>query len=247
MWKLTEEASAGLTVFDQVDCTNDWLLHRERVNPLETALTLNQTRGRGRSGRNWFSRAGDGLALSVILPDVSQGSQRPFRSGLAPSLTVGVSLLRALIAVGITEASLKWPNDILIGEDKLAGILCELRPDGAMVAGVGINLRSENFPADIRAASLDEFWPQPVERIDELVASFLCELDSSLISAEDLRWEAAREVLATLGREVEIFSKEGESIHGRAVELGPLGELICELSDGARVSLTSSDIVHTYQ
>lgn len=246
-WELTRAISPGVTILGEVGSTNDWLLSRESVSSLEVVLSFCQIRGKGRLGRSWIVRPGQGLALSLILPGPSDDHGRSLGSGFAPSLTVGVSLLRALHALGLRNAALKWPNDIVVGREKLAGILCEFRQDGFLVAGVGINVDVTDYPPELKATALEHFFSEPFEQIDELVASFLREVDASFASPEKVRWEAAVQALATLEMEVEVLPIRGEKFRGRAVSLGKHGELIVELSGGSQVSVSSSDIEHIYQ
>jgi BirA family transcriptional regulator, biotin operon repressor / biotin---[acetyl-CoA-carboxylase] ligase len=98
-----------------------------------------QTAGRGRMGRTWHSGLGDALTFSLLWR---------FNSGLAAlsglSLAVGVAMMRALHELGVPQAGLKWPNDVLLNDGKLAGILLEAQGDvlgpSAVVIGIGINL-----------------------------------------------------------------------------------------------------------
>lgn len=121
--------------------------------PFTTVLADRQTAGRGRGGRAWSSPAGLGLWMSVVL-----------RPGLAEErllvpLLAGVAVGRAVESrVEGVQARLKWPNDVLLGDRKVCGILCEASED-AMVVGIGVNVaqRPRDFPADVRprAVSLE--------------------------------------------------------------------------------------------
>lgn len=98
-----------------------------------------QSAGRGRLGRTWHSGVGDALTFSLLWR---------FESGLAAlsglSLAVGVAMMRALTELGVPDAGLKWPNDVLLNGGKLAGILLEAQGDmlgpSAVVIGIGLNL-----------------------------------------------------------------------------------------------------------
>jgi BirA family biotin operon repressor/biotin-[acetyl-CoA-carboxylase] ligase len=139
--KTPASAWGGLDVRWEVDSTSSELLRQwPQVRDLGFVLAETQSAGRGRRGRHWLSPPGLNLYLS--------GSKR-FEGGFASlsglSLAVGVMVLRALHALGIGDAGLKWPNDVLAGEGKLAGILVELVGDFlgpcTAVIGVGLNLR----------------------------------------------------------------------------------------------------------
>ena len=110
-----------------------------------------QTAGRGRRGRKWVSPFAENIYYSLVLR--MDGGMRQ-REGL--SLVVGLAVLSALRGVGITDAGLKWPNDVLVGNKKIAGILLELVGDPAdvchVVLGIGINVNMR------LASEVDQAW-----------------------------------------------------------------------------------------
>lgn len=130
-----------LEVADHAESSNAVLLERARKGaPSGSVLAVEwQSAGRGRLGRRWHSGLGDALTFSLLWR---------FEKGLAAlsglSLAVGVAMVRALRELGVDEAGLKWPNDVLLPEGKLAGILLEAQGDmlgpSAVVIGVGMNL-----------------------------------------------------------------------------------------------------------
>lgn len=128
-------------VMASVDSTNAEAL---RLLPAAQSLPFlilaeRQTSGRGRRGRNWLSPFAENLYYSLVLR--LEGGMRQLE-GL--SLVVGLALLQVIRAAGVREAGLKWPNDVLVGDRKLAGILLELSGDPAdvchVVIGVGLNV-----------------------------------------------------------------------------------------------------------
>lgn len=128
-------------VMSSVDSTNAEAL---RLLPAAQSLPFlvlaeRQTSGRGRRGRNWLSPFGENLYYSLVLRLESGMRQL---EGL--SLVVGLALLQVIRAAGVHEAGLKWPNDVLVGDRKLAGILLELSGDPAdvchVVIGIGLNV-----------------------------------------------------------------------------------------------------------
>ena len=159
------------------DSTNAVLLSRaENGAPSGTVIiTEEQTAGRGRRGRSWFSSPGDSLTFSLLWR---------FAQGTAPaglSLAVGVAVSRALSGVG--TPALKWPNDILKDGRKLGGILVELVPGAphAAVIGIGINLRlPAGMPEEVRAASTALNANGAAPDANELYAVLLAELLSTL-------------------------------------------------------------------
>src|SRR4051812_18958939 len=131
--------TARLDVLDSAGSTNDELRARatgpDAWPHLSAVATDNQLAGRGRLGRVWTAPPGGSLALSVLLrPDLP-----PEALGWLPLLS-GLAVVRTLRGLG-ADASLKWPNDVLIGDRKVCGILAEMLPDGSgVIVGIGVNL-----------------------------------------------------------------------------------------------------------
>jgi BirA family biotin operon repressor/biotin-[acetyl-CoA-carboxylase] ligase len=123
-----------------------------------------QTAGRGRRGRTWFSPAGSGLYVSVILSP-SRAASDPDRATRLLTLAAGVALAEGVErATGLAPA-IKWPNDLLVGRRKLAGILAEAFGE-AVVLGYGINVGPMAYPSELRdrATSLETELGRPIER-----------------------------------------------------------------------------------
>ncbi|MFA6121434.1 MAG: biotin--[acetyl-CoA-carboxylase] ligase [Sideroxydans sp.] len=130
-----------VVVVEHAESSNAVLLERARqgVQSGSVLAVEWQSAGRGRLGRRWHSGLGDAITFSLLWR---------FDKGLAAlsglSLAVGVAMVRALHELGVSEAGLKWPNDVLLPEGKLAGILLEAQGDmlgpSAVVIGVGMNL-----------------------------------------------------------------------------------------------------------
>src|SRR6266850_4733723 len=141
--------------------TNAVLLAEGKPDVLLAAQV--QTAGRGRRGRRWYSARGAGVTFSL-----SAVIRRPARELAGLSLVAGVAAARALRALGVAQAALKWPNDLVVDGAKLGGILVETRSNGGgatrAVVGVGINLRGA---AELgtrlrrRVAALEQFIAVP--------------------------------------------------------------------------------------
>lgn len=204
-----------------------------------------QTKGRGRRGKQWVSQSGDGLYLSIILcPEVPRATW----SGLSfmASLAVFKALLGLIEDVYVPSCSLKWPNDILYENRKLAGILLEARTEGVVV-GCGINLA--NAPV-IRQTSF------PPVALDELVTSEL--VDPKALACAVIRqvaelygtWQAGgmqiileewRSYCDMKGRPVRIETLK-DVIAGTYVDIGLDGQLIVRKVDGAIVQIHAGDV-----
>lgn len=137
---------------DQVDSTNELALRAIASGSArhgDVHVARAQTAGRGRRGASWFSSAGQGLYVSLVLAPT-----RPLE-GVWLSVASGLAVHDAVASLGLTQARLKWPNDVLVGEAKLAGLLIESRglPSTApwYVVGLGLNVLQRDFPEDLRA------------------------------------------------------------------------------------------------
>jgi BirA family biotin operon repressor/biotin-[acetyl-CoA-carboxylase] ligase len=164
---LSAEARARVARLDVhwlLDSTSDELLRQPRAAPdrAHVCLAEYQSGGRGRRGRRWFAAAGEGLCLSV-----AWCFPQPPASLSCLGLAVGIGALRALRRVGAGDAQLKWPNDIVLGGRKLAGILVDVQGEAGgplqIVAGVGVNyalsastLSAVEAAGGLRPASLAE-------------------------------------------------------------------------------------------
>jgi BirA family transcriptional regulator, biotin operon repressor / biotin---[acetyl-CoA-carboxylase] ligase len=139
-----------LTELSSVDSTNDYclqLLSHSTVLEGTVVWAHAQTKGRGQRGKSWVLAAKEGLAISVVLyPKVAVTQQFYFNKAMA------LGVCEALVAFGI-DAQIKWPNDIYVGREKVAGILIENALRGPLlqsaVVGVGINVNQTQFPNDI--------------------------------------------------------------------------------------------------
>ena len=173
-----------------------------------------QTAGRGRLDHVWKSCAGKNLMMSAVV-DVS--GLEPDRVATFP-LVVGLSVCEAVEKMGQSlQALLKWPNDVLVGGRKLAGILCERFGD-LVIAGVGVNVGEREFPSDIadRATSLSLLLPAgAVPAVDEVRDAVLERLAANLPAwrerglAAHLPRLAARDCLA--GREIAVLRTDGDA------------------------------------
>lgn len=141
----TEGEHWSLRVHETIDSTNAEALRCIAEGEAAPFLVLaeQQTAGRGRRGRQWVSPFAENLYYSLVLR--VEGGMRQLE-GL--SLVVGLAVMRTLQAFGLDGAGLKWPNDLLVGERKIAGILLELVGDPAdvchVVLGIGINVNMQS-------------------------------------------------------------------------------------------------------
>jgi BirA family biotin operon repressor/biotin-[acetyl-CoA-carboxylase] ligase len=155
--------------FNRIGSTNDVALALAADGDADGVVVIadEQTAGRGRQGHRWHSPPGSGLYVSIVLRPV----HRTAGDGRATSLltlAAGVSLAEAIEAVTALRVDIKWPNDLLVGRRKLAGILAESAAGdlGSVVLGYGVNVSTRVFSPDLadRATSIEEELGRPADR-----------------------------------------------------------------------------------
>ena len=202
-----------------------------------TVVTDWQREGRGRLGRQWTTPAGRDLLFSVLLRP-----GRPLLS-LLP-LLAGVAIVDGLRLVTGLPVELKWPNDLLLGRHKLAGILLEHGPDDATALGVGVNVNSALAELPPQAASISAALGRKVRR-EPLLAAILLSLKRGLDRAreEGQAWviPAWREHSSMLGRPI-TYEQDGVSRSAVAEDLEEDGALRVLRDDGSQTRIYAGDV-----
>ena len=229
--------------FPQVTSTMDTAreLARSGAAHLSVVVTDEQTRGRGRLNRTWFSRPG-GLWMTLILkPDLPP--PLAFKVNFVASFSMATILNRRYG----TEIRVKWPNDLLAGELKLAGFLSEMETRGDMISfvniGMGVNVNNDPPPEEKRAVSLKMLLGRPVSRSNILTA-FLDEFEQNMqyIATRDVigPWKT---ITSTIGKTVTIETR-GEVSQGVAMDVDDTGALILSQPDGTLKKIIYGDCFH---
>jgi BirA family transcriptional regulator, biotin operon repressor / biotin---[acetyl-CoA-carboxylase] ligase len=235
-----EGASPKAVVFDSCGSTNDEArdLAREGAPHLTVVTAEVQTAGRGRRGRTWMSAAGQGLHTSIVLrPDLPVE-----RWTLLPPLT-GVAAMRAVRHRAKVPVGLKWPNDLVVNNRKLGGILVEAEPPAFAVAGIGINVAQTAFEGELAeiATSLAREQAVRLDRAD-LLGAIVRYLDEALGDPE-AAMERYRRDCVTLGRAVRIMREGVPDLVGIGAEIDDRGALIVDVEGGTEI-VTAGDVVH---
>lgn len=233
-----------------VDSTNTRLLEADAALDPQALFAELQTAGRGRRGRSWVSPFGANLYLSLAWSWPTWP-----RELTALSLAVGVACARVLRDAGLHSLRLKWPNDLLVHNRKLGGILIEHRGEAGggcrVVIGIGINLRM----VEAQAAEVTQPWTTldaalrddgavPLHR-QALAAALLASLDDllrhyaehgfSAIAAQWAAFDATRDAAVRI-------SGSGEPLLGIARGVDRDGALIVEAEDGVRHRLHAGEV-----
>jgi BirA family transcriptional regulator, biotin operon repressor / biotin---[acetyl-CoA-carboxylase] ligase len=204
--------------YDEVDST---MLAAAELPLASVVLADRQTAGQGRHGRPWHSEPGSGIYCSVVLEP-------------APLLTMALGLAAQQAIVDSTGlvCDLRWPNDLMLGGRKVAGILVQL-VDGRAIAGIGINVNHQGFPPELasEATSLRLHAGRPFER-EEILLALLPAIDSFIAEPREaiLRLFTHASSYA-VGRRVTVSLPEGV-IEGATAGLDDSGYLLVRQDDG---------------
>jgi BirA family biotin operon repressor/biotin-[acetyl-CoA-carboxylase] ligase len=239
----TRRVGRSVLCFDEVDSTNDVALSAARRPESDGLVVLaeSQRRGRGRHGRQWLSPPGRNVLLSALLIEPEGTDAAPHG---ALTIAAGLAVAEAVKRTTVLSCSLRWPNDVLLEGEKVAGVLVELRRVGrglAVVIGIGVNVNAAP-PTDAVAAPatcLADHLGQPVERT-ELVRSLLRRLDEWADRVKQARWQVVHEAFLArccmVGQRITVLC-DGRHHTGRVLDVDPLAGLVLCRDDGSRAHL----------
>lgn len=229
--------------FQETGSTMDeaMVMARKGCADFTVVVAQRQTRGRGRMQRTWQSADGGLYFTVVVRPDIPM-----MLAGLV-NLAAAVDMAGLLRSLYQVDACLKWPNDILVDNHKLCGLLSQLEAEGDQVAhmNIGIGLNVNNLPeteAPI-AISLKALLGRPVPR-REILVGFLNVFEKRMLTFDPHvvidEWKSKN---VTLGRRVRVITVKN-MVEGTAVDVDSHGGLILELSDGTRQTVMHGDCFH---
>lgn len=205
--------------------------------PLEwytTMLTEHQTAGRGRLDRTWVASPGSSVAVSVLVPE-TLGGWIPLAAGLA--------MVEALDPLLGDRVTLKWPNDVLVDDGKICGILAELTPHGVVV-GAGLNTAMADDERPVPTATSLRIAGADPRAADAVVARYLTGLRGHLArTPEDLR-DRVTARLSTRGRTVRVDLPDGSALSGVATGVDAEGRLVVDGAARGTVAVAAGDVVH---
>ncbi|WP_051652496.1 biotin--[acetyl-CoA-carboxylase] ligase [Clostridium algidicarnis] len=235
--------------FDSIDSTNTKAKKLASKGAKEGTVIISeeQTAGRGRLGRSWISPKHKGLWMSIIL-----------RPNIAPinavkiTQIVAAAIHKSINCLGI-KSLIKWPNDIVLNDKKLCGILTEMNAElnriNYVVIGIGINvnLNEDEIPKDIRAiaTSLKIESKDTVDRkalLCSILANFEIFYDEFLKNFNmETALKICRENSAILGKEIQVIKKDS-CLCAKAIDITNDGRLLVEYEDGSKEYLISDEV-----
>ena len=235
--------------YREIDSTNNRALELAADGYPEGTVVVAETKtaGRGRRGRTWYLPPRHGIYLSVILRP-----QLPVREIPRVSLVIGVAVAETLEAAFQLPARIKWPNDILINNRKIAGVLSEVVTGSqgidCIVTGIGLNINNplQDFPGDLRTAPTSVLAEKetPVSRV-RVLQELLMHLETRYYQLLEGNFngilDKGKSLSTIIGKEVEYDSQNGPAI-GQAVDIDDNGFLLVKDKWGKIHTVTSGEV-----
>ena len=205
-----------------------------------------QTGGKGRRGRNWHSPQGSSIAMSLILKPKLEAE---YASML--TLIQAMAVAKAIEEVCGLKAQIKWPNDILVNEKKVCGILTEMNLEmmeiSSIIIGTGINVNQDSFPEEISeiATSLKIEKKRTQSRVDliEHICELFEEYFEKFMETKDLSciMEEYNQCLISRGRKIRVLDPK-EEFNGEALGINAVGELLVKKEDDCVVNVYAGEV-----
>jgi BirA family biotin operon repressor/biotin-[acetyl-CoA-carboxylase] ligase len=232
---------APVHFFDVIGSTNDVLVLLAEQGAPEWTLVVagHQDSGRGRLGRSWASLPGSSLLMSLLV-------RPPLAPAEATLITLGAGACMALscaVACGV-EVVCKWPNDLMVNDRKLGGVLVEAKVEGSRlkhaVIGIGLNLKqgARDFPPELAETATSIAIEGGRLEMAELLYDFLIRVrrfcDPGDPRFRSMVLDTYRGICDTIGRLVRATTMAGETVEGMAIGLGDSGTLQVETPSGTQ-------------
>ncbi len=234
-----------ITCLDETESTNRDMAEAAKAGAAGWSVEISdyQSGGRGRFERRWIAPRGTALATSLLIYPT-----RDFRDWGWLSLIVGMAITRVLSTYAPGRVELKWPNDVLIGNKKVCGILSERVGEAAICGwGLNIDMTADQLPVPTATSLL-------IEKID-VDRTVLCAQILTQVASLIDRWESGDDLTdlyqdecATIGRRVAVHLDQDRpdehSLIADAIGIDRCGALIVVDSSGSKLALSSGDVVH---
>ncbi|MEY8319640.1 biotin--[acetyl-CoA-carboxylase] ligase [Lachnospiraceae bacterium 46-61] len=233
--------------YEQTDSTNNCIrkLAKEGKKEGVVAVAEIQTAGKGRRGKEWKSPKGTGIWMSILLtPNITPPE--------APVLTLlaGLAVCRAVRQQTGLKAMIKWPNDVLISNKKICGILTELYAEmdsvHFIITGIGINVNTEAFPEELQkiATSLKIEKGETISR-KNMIKAVIEEFEKIYLQYEKCCSflpfrEEYKKYCINIGKELQVLSKQ--SFTAKGIDITEKGELLVQKQTGEKVVVFSGEV-----
>ena len=220
-----------LIKLDAIDSTNDFLkgLSNNISTQNFTIVTAEtQTNGKGQMGSKWVSESGKNLIVSVLVKNILSNVNEIFNL----NITIALSIIDALVSFNIPELSVKWPNDIMSGNKKIAGILIEniIKSDNFInsIIGFGLNVNQSNFEDLPNASSLKNVMNREFDKeiiLKEIIKSIQKNIIELEKNNQNQLWESYNKLLFKKGKIMPFENNSQEKFMGIIQKVSHSGKL----------------------
>ncbi len=208
-------------------------------------ISEEQTNGRGRQKRKWLSPQGLNIYASLIYKPTSMSAVK----SIALMFATSIAIVEALSDVGIDNAAIKWPNDVMVNKKKIAGVLLETKSESGIlksaIVGFGINANMESIPDELQDTATSVMM-EIGEKVDRatLLSNILYYMENMFRLIEedkdDKVFELWKKYDMTIGKRVKIISSDGE-VEGVASDIDEQGFLLVKTDDGSVRRVVTAD------
>ena len=241
----TKFVGRNILHFDTIDSTNNYL--KKISNEAEegtVVISEEQTKGKGRLGRFWESKVGSGIWMSIILKPNIMPYKAPFIT-----LIAGASIVKALDKLNV-KGQIKWPNDIVINNKKICGILTELSAEieriNYVIVGIGMNVKNTNFDEELEKKATSLYKENYILNRVDIVREVFSEFEKLYIDyiengnkEEVLR--ICRQYSAVIGKDVYIIRNDEKELV-KCIDINENGNLIVKYSNGNIKEIMSGEV-----
>lgn len=240
----TEMIGQNIIHFNTIESTNDYL--KQVGNDVEegtVVISEEQTKGKGRLGRVWDSKVGEGIWMSMVLKPNIMPYKAPFIT-----LIAGASIIKALNNLGV-QAQIKWPNDIIINNKKVCGILTELSAEieriNYVVIGIGMNVKNEDFDSILenKATSLykEGYKLHRLDIVKEIFCQFELLYKKYLEDDKEEVLKVCRDYSAVIDKDIYVI-RNNEKELARCIDINEEGNLVVKSEDGEIKEIISGEV-----
>jgi BirA family transcriptional regulator, biotin operon repressor / biotin---[acetyl-CoA-carboxylase] ligase len=232
-----------------IDSTNDFLKVLSQKNTLENFTVVSaktQTKGKGQMGEKWFSEPNKNLIISILIKNSTPNIEAIF----SLNVTVAVSIIEALEKMKINSLHIKWPNDIMADNKKIAGILIEntIKKNGEIesIVGIGLNVNQTNFENLPKASSLKNVMNQEYN-IDHILECVVSKIEENLAFKDSaFFWEKYDHFLFKKGKPTLFENDNQQRFMGIITGVTQNGKLKILLEDDGEKEFGIKEILMIY-
>lgn len=244
----TKYIGRDIIYLDTTTSTNDIVKEMAEKGASEGLIVIaeEQIKGRGRMGRRWITGKGKALAVSILLkPDI--------KPDICPSITslIALSAVKAIRKATNYDIMIKWPNDLVLNNRKLGGILTEMSMEGIkvkyIIIGLGLNINQEVFDDDIKniAVSLKSFSGKNFDRriiLSEILNYFESDYENFKRYGLEYFVEDIKRYSIIFGKDISVIDGN-KIVNGKVVDIDKEGGLILKTSEGELRKIISGDVI----